>query len=288
MTLMEARTEPPGPQSETRIVSRDCPLCGSDNRSLPREPASPEEWPMKACPRCGMVYLERAPDIAELFVNFAWEKQHGAENARRHEGLSRAEVRARDALRGFRPLPRKNAVALVEHHAARGLVVDVGCGSGQQLAELSADFLPLGIEISEALAAEAQERLANRGGRIVNADALSGLQRLTPNIFSAIIMRSFLEHDINPGPILEACHSALAPGGVAVIKVPNYACLNRRVTGARWCGYRFPDHVNQFTPRTLAHFVTKAGLQVHEFGWTFRLPTSDNMWMVARKPVRHD
>ncbi|MFN6980306.1 MAG: class I SAM-dependent methyltransferase [Brevundimonas sp.] len=283
--------KPAAPHSElleTRTVTRVCPLCGTDNQALQRLPESPEAWPMKACSQCGMVYLERAPDISELFVNLAWEKQHGAENERRHEGLSRTEVRARNALRGFRPLPRKNAVALVERFAAPGQVVDVGCGSGNQLAELPARFVPLGIEISEALAAEAQDLLADRGGRVVNADALSGLRRLSPNAFSAIIMRSFLEHDINPGPTLEACFAALAPGGVAVIKVPNYASLNRRVTGARWCGLRFPDHVNYFTPRTLSRFVTEAGLRIEEFGPTFRLPTSDNMWMVARKAVRHD
>jgi SAM-dependent methyltransferase len=272
---------------ETKTIIRACPLCGQDNHSLPRLRVSPEAWPMKACPRCEMVYLERAPDISELFVNFAWEKQHGVENARRHEGLSRAEIRARKALHGFRPLPRKNAVALVEQFAAPGQVVDVGCGSGKQLAELPADFVPLGIEISEALAAEAQALVADRGGRIINADALGGLRRLSPNVFSAIIMRSFLEHDINPGPTLEACFAALAPDGVAVIKVPNYASLNRHVTGARWCGLRFPDHVNYFTPRTLSRFVTDTGFEIEEFGPTFRLPTSDNMWMVVRKPVRH-
>lgn len=273
--------------AETRTIIRACPLCGEDNQSLPRLRVRPEAWPMKACPRCEMVYLERAPDISELFVNFAWEKQHGVENERRHEGLSRTEIRARKALHGFRPLPRKNAVALVERFAAPGQVVDVGCGSGKQLAELPEEFVPMGIEISEALAAEAQALVAGRGGRVINADALGGLRRLSPNVFSAIIMRSFLEHDVNPGPTLEACYAALAPGGVAVIKVPNYGSLNRHVTGSRWCGLRFPDHVNYFTPRTLSRFVTGAGLEIEEFGPTFRLPTSDNMWMVARKTVPH-
>ncbi|MDP2117579.1 MAG: class I SAM-dependent methyltransferase [Brevundimonas sp.] len=281
------QSRPHAPSEQTRTLIRACPLCGEDNQSLPRLRVSPEAWPMKACPRCGMVYLERAPEVSELFVNFAWEKQREAENQRRHEGLSRVEVRARKAWRGFRPLPRKNAVAMVERLAAPGQVVDVGCGNGKQLAELSAGFMPLGIEISEALAAEARARLDHRGGRIVNADALSGLRRLSPNSFSAIIMRSFLEHDIQPRLTLEACQAALAPDGVAVIKVPNYASLNRRVTGARWCGLRFPDHVNYFTPKTLSRFVTEAGLEIEEFGPTFRLPTSDNMWMVARKPVRH-
>lgn len=270
---------------QTRTITRACPLCGSDNHALERLRESPEAWPMKACAQCGMVYLERTPDISELFVNFAWEKQHGIENERRHAGLSRAEIRARAAWHDFRPLPRKNAVALVKQFAAPGLVVDVGCGSGKQLAELPAGFIPLGIEISEALAADAQALLADRGGRIINADALGGLRRLDPNTVSAIIMRSFLEHDVNPGPTLGACYAALAPGGVAVIKVPNYASFNRQVTGARWCGLRFPDHVNYFTPHTLSRFVTQAGFQVEEFGPTFRLPTSDNMWMVVRKPA---
>lgn len=277
-------TSAPPANAAARIVERDCPLCGADNRLISRCAESPAEWPMKACLHCGMVYLERAPDVTELFVNFAWEKQRGLENARRHQGLSRVEVKARDALRGFRPLPRKNVVELVKRHARPGLVVDVGCGNGTQLTKLPQEFSPVGIEISEALSAEAQAKLSSRGGRVVNTDALSGLRGLPSDRVSAVVMQSFLEHDVNPRPILEATRVALSPGGVAIIKVPNYASLNRRVTRSRWCGLRFPDHVNYFTPATLRRFVQEAGLDVHVFGPTFRLPTSDNMWMVARKP----
>jgi len=277
-------TSAPLADGATKVVERDCPLCGADNRPIGRCVESPAEWPMKACPRCGMVYLERAPDITELFVNFAWEKQREVENARRHQGLTRVEVKARDALRGFRPLPRKNVVELVKRHARPGLVVDVGCGDGTQLSKLPQEFSPIGIEISEALSAGAQTKLSSRGGQVINADALSGLRGLPCDRVSAVVMQSFLEHDANPRPILEATRVTLSPGGVAIIKVPNYASLNRRVTRSRWCGLRFPDHVNYFTPATLRRFVEEAGLDVHVFGPTFRLPTSDNMWMVARKP----
>ena len=103
-------------------------------------------------------------------------------------------------------------------------------------------------------------------------------------MFSGIIMRSFLEHDIHPRPILEENSRTLKRGGIIVIKVPNYGSWNRALLGDNWCGMRFPDHVNYFTPTTLSRMVRETGLKVHKFGLLDRLPTSDNMWMIAVKP----
>jgi hypothetical protein len=74
----------------------------------------------------------------------------------------------------------------------------------------------------------------------------------------------------------------LAPGGVAIVKVPNYGSLNRRVTGRKWCGFRYPDHLNYFTPQTLRGLAEGCGYRVR-FGLTDRLPTSDNMYAVLTK-----
>jgi len=65
--------------------------------------------------------------------------------------------------------------------------------------------------------------------------------------------------------------------------VPNYACWNRRLQGAGWPGFRFPEHVNYFTPTTIRQLIDRAGLQVARFNLLDRLPTSDNLWLVARK-----
>jgi len=43
------------------------------------------------------------------------------------------------------------------------------------------------------------------------------------------------------------------------VRVPNFASLNRRVIGKKWCGFRYPDHVNYFTPVSLRALVAKAG-----------------------------
>jgi hypothetical protein len=82
--------------------------------------------------------------------------------------------------------------------------------------------------------------------------------------------------------VLSELHRTLAPGGVALIKVPNHASLNRRVTGRKWCGYRYPDHLNYFTPASLRRMAEACGYEAR-FGPTDRLPTSDNMYARLHK-----
>ena len=148
--------------------------------------------------------------------------------------------------------------------------------------ELADEFTPYGVEISGELAHAANQRFAHRGGHAVNAPSIEGLKSFADGFFTAATLRSYLEHEMNPTGVLKALHRTLAPGGIAIIKVPNYACWNRAVMGARWCGFRFPDHLNYFTPRTLAAMASSCGYSAR-FGWTYRLPTSDNMYALLAK-----
>jgi hypothetical protein len=77
----------------------------------------------------------------------------------------------------------------------------------------------------------------------------------------------------------------LRPGAPLIIKVPNYGCLNRMVSGGKWCGFRYPDHVNYWTPKTLKKIIEDTGLEIVRFNIKDRFPTSDNMWLIARKPA---
>ena len=70
--------------------------------------------------------------------------------------------------------------------------------------------------------------------------------------------------------------------GIAVVKVPNYASLNRRVMGRNWCGFRWPDHLNYFTPKSLTAMAGATGFSCR-FGMLGALPTSDNMWAVLQR-----
>lgn len=81
---------------------------------------------------------------------------------------------------------------------------------------------------------------------------------------------------MEPPPVLRELHRTLVPGGAAIVKGPNFGSLNRMVMGNRWCGFRYPDHLNYFTPRTLRAAAEACGFRAR-FGLTFRLPTSDKL-----------
>ena len=141
--------------------------------------------------------------------------------------------------------------------------------------------MPFGIEISKSLAAAADASFRPFGGQCLQAPAVEGLARFAAGYFRGALLIGYIEHEFFPRQALCALREKLADGAAVVIKTPNYASLNRRVMGARWSGFRFPDHVNYFTPATLAEMARRAGFSTH-YGPTDRNPVSDSLWGVLR------
>ena len=190
----------------------------------------------------------------------------------------------------FRPLHEINPVRtafVAERVSLRGArIADIGCGGGLLLQNLERRFTPFGIEISQQLAIESQRIFGARGGNVVHEPALSGLGQFADNFFDGVLMRAYLEHEREPAAVLAETWRVLKPAGCVLIKVPNYGCWNRPVRGSRWCGYRFPDHVNYFTPRSLRRMLEDSNFVIARSGFFDHLPTNDNLWLVARKGGR--
>lgn len=267
------------------IIHRTCPYCGQDNRQLIPTDFGNQDWPIKACHACGFVYMEVAPVYERLSEEFAWEKTSVAEAHRR---ISQEPIKQflSKQMKSFRRrwLRRDKLPWLIRRYIAAGNVLDVGCAGGRVLSNLDRLHIPHGIEISQALALKAQEQTKPRGGYVVHDDALSGVRSFPADYFSGVIMSAFLEHEISPLVLLGQVYRTLVPGGLCIIKVPNFASLNRIVRGKKWCGFRLPDHVNYFTPTSLAGMCKKVSFHVERFAIADRLPTSDNMWIVIQKP----
>jgi 2-polyprenyl-3-methyl-5-hydroxy-6-metoxy-1,4-benzoquinol methylase len=255
-----------------------------DNAGAGATRHSSGSWLVKHCGQCGFVYLENPPDYSALQEQWAWEKTSSAEKARRKsaEPLFQGLARFAHYFR-WRILKRDKLTPLLRRYFLSGPVVDVGCGRGlclRRLGELG--FAPHGVEVSSALAEMASAHAAPFGGRVVAANAVDGLGQFADHQFTGAILISFLEHESNPLPLLTRLRSKLAQGGRMVVKVPNFGCWNRAVRGARWCGFRFPDHVNYFTPRTLREMIQRAGFKIIRFSPLDRFPLSDNMWAVCQ------
>lgn len=250
---------------------RHCPHCSGDEyHVLPHY--SSECWIVVACALCGFVYLSNPPKYDSLVDEFAWEKTRDAEVLRR-----RAQRPVRKWLdeqtRWRSNLLRRNHASQLRRMFEPGPILDVGCGAGREIPE---PFVPFGIEISRSLAAQAQNYMGPRGGKAIHAPALDGIRQFNSNYFTGIILRSFLEHEIEPKRLLKEASRVLADNGRIYVRVPNFGSVNRCVSGAQWCGFRYPDHVNYFTPKSLRAMAADCGLSLHLIN-PFLLVFNDNI-----------
>jgi SAM-dependent methyltransferase len=262
-------------------LDRACPLCGTP--SLLAEPTNygSEEWPIVQCKECGLVFIGCTPAQVEFEDERAWEKSSVRETERRARDHGALFAIDRMTRARFRLAYRRCPKTIIARLARPGPVLDLGCGDGTSLSPPPRGFLPFGIEVSKGLAATADAAFRPFGGRCIQAPAAEGLATFSPKYFSAALMLGYLEHEFHPLDILTRVRKLLADDAVVIAKMPNFASINRQVTGRKWCGFRLPDHVNYYTPRTLVALAGRAGFDV-SFGLLGRQPFSDNMWAVLR------
>ncbi len=127
------------------------------------------------------------------------------------------------AFRHFRQrvLKRDKLTALLFRELPSGKVLDIGCGGGGVISRLPAGrYEPHGIEISRALAAQANALARARGGRVVQANAIAGLAQLAPESLDAALLSGFLEHETQPALLLRELRRVLRAGAPVIVKVP--------------------------------------------------------------------
>ena len=239
------------------------------------------DWPMKRCPRCGLIFLEWVPGHDALYNALAWTKQYEKEGQKRlktHPIFTRIDLMTRWRI-GI--LGDATPAGGLHAWAKPGPVLDVGCSTGKAFASLRKGYIPYGIEIDVNAADIADKSFQSRGGHVVNADAVSGLARWPEGFFTGVSLWSYLEHEAYPKEALQAIRKAVRTDGIVLVKVPNYACWNRVLLGGKWPGFRNPDHVQYFTPATLARLARACGFSA-KFRLYGRIPFNDNLYAILR------
>lgn len=229
------------------------------------EPAFPDacgpvaRWPLVRCRRCSLVYVRDPRSIAEL--DAAQQNAYGAPTQRFGAGLE-------SAVRAFRSARAR----LVQRLVPRGArILDVGCGRGLFLRLLrERSYVVRGTELSEATRKNAYPDVPIDAGELTRASYPAGS-------FDLISIWHVLEHVRDPHATLDAAHHALAPNGVLLLAVPNFASWQARFGGERWFHLDLPRHLWQFTPTTLRALLEQHGFRVElmrtgqwemdPFGW---------------------
>ena len=234
--------------------TRICEVCNSGNSTVVTH-YTDRDWPLVRCDHCGFVYLQQVPDYEALKHELAWEKTHAAENKRRGESLDgKLDLISRWRLNLGKYLDDRRESKIF---GANGNVLDVGCGG---FCRIPAGPVPFGIELSTELGRLAKPHFEKRGGSLFSGTAFDGLDAFPGVQFDAILMRSYLEHEYQPRAVLQKSRDRLKPGGKIFLRLPNYQSPNRYIMGRRWCGFRFPDHVNYFSGKTLRALTQSLGL----------------------------
>ena len=178
-------------------------------------------------------------------------------------------------------------VELTQRHpivARARSVLDVGCGSGELLAALRAPGRRLcGVEMSP----EAVASLAERGieGRSVDLE----VDRLPfdDGEFEVVLCYDVLEHVFAPGRLLGEIRRVLAPGGTALLCVPNTLNLFNRLVflsgrfvdimdTSHHADELFSNHIRLFSKSLFERFIAANGLRVDERHYYFPARFSDS------------
>ena len=259
--------------------SRRCPLCDS-TASRPLERYSTSEWHVVSCTACSFVYLSNPPHYEDLESNFAWESTSVAESARRASSrplLTRLDRATRWRLH----MLRRSREHFYRDLFRQGRVLDIGCGGSAGPPE---PLVPFGIEISRVLFEQSKLKMAERGGYAVHGAAAEAITQFPDRFFAGVIMSSVVEHEKQPKKLLLNVARVLENEGKAYIRVPNFGSVNRVLMDSKWCGFRYPDHVNYFTVATLKRMAAECGLRLRLLN-PGRLPFDDNINAVLEQTL---
>lgn len=232
-----------------------CPLCDSQEFSpvfVARDTlhGMPGEWGVVRCTRCGLMHTSPRPN-RQAMASFYPEEYQPHQG---HFAPMPAQQRPGPIRRLARRILDPKEVVIPDPDRPRR-VLEVGCGSGRTLVELTdADWDVHGLEPSRSAAEvlTAHRDLPVTIGTIDQAEYSTGS-------FDLIIASMVLEHLYQPVEDLRKMRNWLAPGGRLTGSVPNCASWEFRTFAADWYALQVPTHLLHFTPTTLTAVLQRAG-----------------------------
>ncbi|MGC9950524.1 MAG: class I SAM-dependent methyltransferase [Bryobacteraceae bacterium] len=209
------------------------------------------EFQIVQCEACGLMRLAPVPapeDLRRYYPAHYWYAPDGSLAAGMEERYRRLVLR--DHVRFV-------SRALAECGES-GAVLDVGCGGGLFPHMLRArGCAAMGLDSSPEAAAIAWRR---NGVPVFCGDLAQA--PLRAGTCAGVTMFHVLEHVYDPRAYLAAARLLLKPQGRLIVQVPNAACWQFRLLGARWNGVDAPRHLTDFRASDLEALLVAAGFEV--------------------------
>ncbi|MGN6555669.1 MAG: class I SAM-dependent methyltransferase [Verrucomicrobiota bacterium] len=232
-----------------KLETVTCNLCGSGESDLVFAVPSMRlreqglRFDLRRCRACGLVRLSPRPESQAMAT--LYQPQHYT--APRH-GL----------VRHLEGMILRERVSFVGSHARGKRVLDIGCGSGTFLQEMAEGGYEVnGLDPYQTDTAAIPEPLRDR----IRNEPFESACYPAEN-FDIITLWHVLEHLAQPVEILQRIWRFLAPTGVLILEVPNFASREARWLGPHWYNLDVPYHFWHFTPEAVQAIASKAGFHI--------------------------
>lgn len=237
------------------MVSFTCPLCGGTS-------AHRLYAPLIRCAGCGLVCTDAQAVLAPAAELYGEEYF-----TERNAYLAQADAFAAALA------PVLDLAAKCKPH---GRLVDIGCGPGLLL-NLARRR---GYEVKGCDIAPWAGQFAREQGFDVWTGDLHSASYPT-GCFDVAIVNHTLEHVPEPRPFLTEVRRILAPDGVLVVGVPNFAGLMAQIMRGRWAGLLPDQHLWHFTPQTLREMLQRTQFCVSQLAAVPHVHHHANPWKNA-------
>jgi 2-polyprenyl-3-methyl-5-hydroxy-6-metoxy-1,4-benzoquinol methylase len=250
--------------STSKAVRPSCLACGSTH-SAPWTIAHDIEYhttadvfTYRACDSCGVLFIDPVPEprLSEIYPS----------NYYSYAEPGRSPVHA---VKSF--LDRRFFGSILKQLPGSELsVLDVGGGAGWELVALRDSDARVKRTRVVDLDPGAQQ-LAMRNGHDYFCGRIEDFE--TAERFDLIVLLNLIEHVKDPRQVMRKVKRLLAPGGLVLIKTPNWDALDARVfKDQSWAGLHCPRHWVVFTLPSFRRLSRSVGLSVRSASYTQGAP----------------
>lgn len=241
---------------QARPADAVCPCClgelhGPTFTGIDRNHGIGSDYTVVSCARCGsgttLPHVDES-DLGGLYPTAYAPYDLPSSGPARLASLAIRRAQGRQALRG-EPL---RALA----GEAPGRFADVGCGRG----DLGETMLRRGWRVTGVEPSPEACEVARARGIDARTGTLATVE-LEPGHYDAVSFQHSLEHVSDPLAALRSAASALRPGGLVAITVPNFGGWQARRFHSRWYHLDLPRHRTHFTAQGLAALLERAGYE---------------------------
>jgi SAM-dependent methyltransferase len=138
-------------------------------------------------------------------------------------------------------------------------MLEVGCSYGGMLARFGAVGWKVdGVELDRRAVEIARTSL----GLTVHPGTLREVaDKLSPP-YDVITAYHVIEHVPDPGAFLSQIRALSTSSGILVLRLPNASSVAARLTGGWWEWFIAPEHINVFSPKSIALLLQQKGFSV--------------------------